>query len=75
MLGEAHLERAVRLVRSDAVEDEHTASALQRDEARQRVAQLARVLVAARVKEVVAVEEVQGRFGHFQGLSLGVPNV
>jgi len=75
VLGEANLERTVRLIGSVPVEDEHTARALQRNEAREPIAKLPRVRVVARVQQVVTVEEVQGRFGHFEGLSLAVPNV
>ena len=62
--GEPDLERPVRLVGTGAVEDEDAARALQRNEAGERVPQLAGVLVLARVEEVVAVEEVENRFGH-----------
>ena len=46
------------------VEDEHSAGPLRGDPAREQVAQRFRGLEAARVEEVEAVEEVQGRLGH-----------
>lgn len=66
VLGEAHLELAVRLVASASVEDEHASRAAGRDPARERVAELAQLGEAAGVEEVVPVEEVQRRVGDVQ---------
>src|SRR5439155_1925278 len=46
------------------VEDEDAACPLQRDEARERIAESASVLVFPGVQEVVSVEEVQDRVSH-----------
>ncbi len=67
VLGVAHLERADRLVAADPVVDEHAVGALGGDEAREQVAQLARVGELAGVEEVVAVEQVEGRLRHRAG--------
>ena len=64
MLGEANLERPVAEVLPRPVEDEHSASTLLGDEARELVRQLARVLEPAGVQEVEAVEEVESRLRH-----------
>src|SRR5579864_5699603 len=61
VLGPAHLERAVALVGTEPIEHEHTARALRRHPARQQIAQLLRRAEAARVEEVEAVEEIEGR--------------
>ena len=61
---EAHLERAALGVVADAVEDDDAARALHRDEARERVDELARRPRTARVEQVVAVEEVERRLSH-----------
>src|SRR5215211_4804271 len=58
-----HLERAHHLVRSCSVEDDYAAGATNRHEARERVAKLAHVREAARVQQVVTVEQVQRRVG------------
>ena len=57
----ADFERPVGLVGAGAVEDEEATRALQRDEAGELVAQLAQILVAPGVEEVVPVEEVERR--------------
>src|SRR6185437_858599 len=67
VLGEANLERAVRSLFADAVEDDHAASALQGDEAGEPVDELARVLERPRVQQVVAVEQVERRLSHAAG--------
>ena len=64
MLREADLERAVAEILAGPVEDEHSAGALLGDEARELVRQLAGILEPARVQEVEAVEEIEGRLSH-----------
>ena len=61
---EADGERTDFTLLPDAVEDDDTASAPARDEARERVHQLSTVGEVSCVEEVVAVEEVQGRISH-----------
>src|SRR3990172_5618571 len=60
----AHGEPAELALLAGPVEADAPACAARRDEARERVGQLAHVREAARVQEVVAVEEVEGRIGH-----------
>src|SRR5256885_698768 len=60
----AHLERTVRLVRADAVENEVATRALERDEAGELVAERSQVAVVPGVKKVVTVEEIEGRLSH-----------
>src|SRR5262249_59309127 len=55
VLGVADVEWAIRLVCPGAVEDENTARAFHGDEARERVAELARVRVVPGMQEVEAV--------------------
>jgi hypothetical protein len=57
----ADVERPVVLVGARPVKDEDATGALDRDEAGERVAQLAQIREPARVQQVVAVEQVQGR--------------
>src|SRR6266550_7599170 len=64
----AHLERAVRLVGADAVENEVATRALERDEAGELVAECSQVAVVPGVTEVVAVEEIERRISHGDGL-------
>jgi hypothetical protein len=59
--GEAHLERAVALVRADAVENDDAFGPADGDEAREGVDELAPIVEVGRPEEVVAVEEVEGR--------------
>ncbi len=54
------------VVVTGAVEHDHTTNAPRRDEARERVDQLAPVVERPRVQEVVAVEEVERRVGHHE---------
>ena len=77
VLGRKTLDQRVRMARvadgerpdiaflAATVEHDHPASATRCDEARQLIDKGARILVAARVEEVVAVEEVEGRLGHY----------
>src|SRR5580765_1311552 len=60
----ADFERPVGLVGSGAIEDEEATRALQRDEARELVAQLAQVVVVPGVEEVVSIEEVERGISH-----------
>ena len=64
MLCVPHLERARTPCPPHAVEDHDAAGAVQRDEAREPVDELARIVERARMQEVVAVEEVQRRLSH-----------
>jgi predicted nucleotidyltransferase len=59
VLGEAHLERADGRALAEPVEDDDAARSLQRDVAGQTVGQLPPVAKAARVEQVVSVEEVE----------------
>jgi hypothetical protein len=61
MRSKAHLERAVALVGSRAVEDDDTAGPADRNEARQGVDQLLPLVEAGGAEDVVAVEQVEGR--------------
>ena len=64
MRGPPHLERSDSALDPGPVEDDDSARATPRDEAREEVDELVRVGPLARVQQVVAVEEVQGRIGH-----------
>jgi hypothetical protein len=57
--GVTHLQRAEPRTLSGPVEDDHAVRALQRDEAGEHVHQLALAIELPRVKDVVAVEEVE----------------
>src|SRR5207248_9725552 len=59
MWGVAHLERATADEVADAVEDDDAPCPTEGEVARERIPQLLRVREAARVQEVVAVEEVE----------------
>ena len=61
VLGEAHLERAHLRVRAGSVEDHHPARALQGDVAGKAVHELLAIAEAARVEDVVPVEEQEHR--------------
>ena len=61
--GVAHLQRAARVVLPHTVEHDDPAGPAHRDEARERVHQLAHVGERSGVQQVVAVEQVDGR-GH-----------
>jgi hypothetical protein len=60
----AHGERPELDVRPYAVPDEDASGAVQRDEARERVGQLAPVGEVGLAQDVVAVEEIEGRLSH-----------
>ena len=60
----ADLERAVRPFFADTVEDHYPTRALEGDEARKLVDQLARIRERAGVEDVVAVEEVERGVSH-----------
>ena len=57
-------ERSALDVLTDAVEDDDAAGATERDETRQRVHELARVVVRSAVQQVVAVEQIERRVSH-----------
>lgn len=61
VLGEAHLERARLRVRAGSVEDDDPARALQGDVAGEAVHELLAIAEAARVEDVVPVEEEEHR--------------
>ena len=60
----ADLERTVRPLLADTVEDHHSAGALEGHEARKPVDELTRIRERARVEDVVTVEEIESRFSH-----------
>jgi hypothetical protein len=64
MCGPADLELAHVAVETAPVEDDDSPRSAGGDEAREHVDEVVRVAALARVEQVVAVEEVQGRFGH-----------
>ena len=63
---EPHLQRTDRTLVSRAVEYEHSAGSAPGDEAREHVDELVAVGERPCVKQVVAVEEVEGRLSHLE---------
>ena len=64
MGGVPHLQRADRAFLAGTVEHDHAPRSSTGDEARERVDEHVAILERARVQEVVAVEEIEGRLSH-----------
>ncbi len=62
--GKPNLQCAKALVDARSIEDDHTAGAFQRDEAREHVHELPALAEPRRVEDVVSVEEVERRLRH-----------